>query len=133
MTDKTLFAALAIVGIALVVAASRGDGGAPAPALPDGSTPAGELPEGHPPIQAPVTNAQPGPTGTVLETIDGGGYTYARLKTDDGEIWVAGPPTELSEGETVSLSGAMDMGAFTSKALGREFQQLTFTNAYVRR
>lgn len=133
MTDKSIFAGLAIVGIALVVVASRGDSGPAAPALPDGTAPAGQLPEGHPPIQAPATTEASGPTGTVLETMSGGGYTYARLQTDEGEMWVAGPPAELVVGETVSLSGTMEMGAFTSKALGRDFERLTFTNAYVRR
>jgi hypothetical protein len=131
MTDKTIFVGLAIVGIALVVVASGRNDGSAAPASPGVVDPAGALPEGHPPIQAPAA-AEPGPSGTVLEAMDGGGYTYVRLETTGGEFWVAGPPTELEVGETVSLSGAMEMGAFSSKALGRDFERLVFTNAYLR-
>lgn len=135
MNDKAIFAGLAVVGIALVVVASgrtRETAAPVGPGTPGVVDPAGTLPEGHPPIQAPAT-AQPGPTGTVEEALSGGGYTYVRFKTDDEEYWVAGPPTELEPGDSVSLSGTMEMGAFTSRALGRDFDRVVFTNAYVRR
>lgn len=90
------------------------------------------LPEGHPPISGtPQTAAAPqGPAGVVLETMDGGGYTYARLQLPDREIWVAGPLTKLAEGDTVALTDLMGMGSFTSKALDRTFDDLYFTGAY---
>lgn len=138
MNDKAIFAGLAVVGIALVVLASgrtreaAGPAGPVEPGTPGVVDPTGPLPEGHPPIQAPAT-AQAGPAGTVQETLSGGGYTYVRFKTDEEEYWVAGPPTELETGDSVSLSGTMEMGAFTSRALGRDFDRVVFTNAYVRR
>jgi hypothetical protein len=131
MSDKSIFAGLALLGVVLVVVASRSERGPAAPAPPAGTAPASRLPEGHPLIEAPVGSAT-GPSGTVLETVHGGGYTYARIATDEGEQWVAGPPTDLETGETITLSGAMAMGAFTSKALDRTLDDLVFTNAYVR-
>lgn len=154
MRDKMIFAGLAIAGITLVLFSPMVDRGGSDPPLPDGVAPGpvapdATLPEGHPPIDAPapapgtapdssaapgaVTGAVTGLEGTVLETIDGGGYTYVLLDTDEGELWTAGPTTELDVGERVALSGAMQMGPFTSKALDRDFDNLVFTNQYVRR
>lgn len=136
MSDKSIFAGLAVVGIALVVFASSRSGESAvtpqAPANPGPVAPGAQLPEGHPPIQAPATTAT-GPEGAVLETLSGGGYTYARLRSGDEEYWVAGPPTELEAGDSVALSGTMEMGAFTSRALDRDFDRLVFTNAFVKR
>jgi hypothetical protein len=152
MRDKMIFAGLAIAGITLVLFSpmvDRGESDPPVPesAMPGPVDPTATLPEGHPPIDAPApapgaapgaspgaaAGAVTGPEGTVLETIDGGGYTYVLLDTDDGELWTAGPTTELDVGERVALSGAMQMGPFTSKALDRDFDNLVFTNQYVRR
>ncbi len=137
MSDKTIFAGLALVGIALIVVASSRSGGSAgaqplAPANPGPVAPDATLPEGHPPIGT-TAPAATGPEGAVLETMSGGGYTYARLRAGDEEYWVAGPPTELEVGDSVALSGTMEMGAFTSRALDREFERLIFTNAYVKR
>lgn len=156
MRDKMIFAGLAIAGITLVLFSPMVDRGESDPPLPEGVAPGpvapdATLPEGHPPIDAPAPapgadpgaapgaspgaagGAVTGPEGTVLETIDGGGYTYVLLDTDAGELWTAGPTTELDVGERVALSGAMQMGPFTSKALDRDFDNLVFTNQYVRR
>jgi hypothetical protein len=97
------------------------------------SSQAAALPEGHPPISgaAPTAAAPQGPAGVVLETMDGGGYTYARLQLPDREIWVAGPLTKLAQGDSVALTDVMGMGSFTSKALDRTFDDLYFTGAYM--
>lgn len=103
----------------------------------DGTTdaaqqPAQGLPEGHPPVAGGAAANANGPGGVVLETIDGGGYTYVRLGADDEAIWVAGPVTPMAVGDTVQISNPMAMGSFTSKALDRTFENLYFADAFVK-
>src|SRR5690349_8582918 len=62
------------------------------------------LPPGHPPVsaaqaqqvapqsaqRAPAAAAAAGTlTGKVLETMNSGGYTYIKLRTDSGDLWAA--------------------------------------------
>ena len=70
------------------------------------------------------------PTGVVLETMDGGGYTYAHVELDDRALWVAGPVTPLRVGDTVSLIDTMAMGPFTSEALDRSFDEMFFVMSF---
>ena len=70
------------------------------------------------------------PTGVVLETMDGGGYTFAQVKLEDADLWVAGPVTPLKVGDTVSLIDTMAMGSFPSQALDRTFDELFFVMSF---
>ena len=71
------------------------------------------------------------PTGTVLETMDGGGYTYARVELEDRDLWVAGPVTPLAVGDQVTLVDTMFMGSsFPSKALDRTFDEIFFVMSF---
>ena len=70
------------------------------------------------------------PTAVVMETMDGGGYTYAQVELDGKEMWVAGPVTPLKVGETVTLVDTMFMGSFPSKALDRTFDELVFVMSF---
>lgn len=93
--------------------------------------PAQGLPPGHPPIaggSATASNSSAG--GVVLETMDAGGYTYARLGAWGQEIWVAGPVTALAVGDTVQIVNPMSMGKFESKALDRTFDDLYFIEGF---
>ena len=97
------------------------------------AAPAPGLPAGHPVVAARALPDDASPdltTGVVQETLEGGGYTYARLAVEGGERWVAGPPAPLSVGDTVSLSDMVSMGAFSSQALRRSFDPLYFTGAF---
>jgi len=67
--------------------------------------------------------------GEVLETMSAAGYTYLRVKTEDGEIWAAGPQTVLAVGERVNLGAGALMPAFESKALERTFDEIFFVSA----
>ena len=67
----------------------------------------------------------------MLETVNGGGYTYARVSTDDGESWVAGPETDLEVGQRVAVTDLMQMENFTSSTLDRTFDVLYFASSYV--
>jgi len=89
--------------------------------------------EGNPEYPQPYLTALPGPggpVGTVLETINAGMYTYARIGTENAEIWAAAPMSELAVGDTVSLAGADNMGPFTSPTLDRTFEEIYFMDQF---
>lgn len=104
--------------------------GAPGSAQADG-----QLPEGHPPIaSSPYTHQDSptpaGPSAVVLETQDVTGYTYARVRSEGEEIWVAGPQGAVAVDDTISLGGAMGMTDFTSSELDRTFESILFLDAW---
>lgn len=68
-------------------------------------------------------------SGTVKQTMDGGGYTYVLLTTGSGEVWVAGPQTKVSKGQKLTTGEGMLMAGFQSKALKRTFDQIYFVNS----
>ena len=83
--------------------------------------------------QAPVKQEK-GPThvGKVLETMNGGGYTYIYLEKKDGEKkWYAVPEAAVKVGEQVELMQGMDMGKFNSRALNRTFDSINFSGGIV--
>jgi hypothetical protein len=68
--------------------------------------------------------------GTVVATMDSGGYTYAQLDHAGGKTWVAGPPAKLAVGmKLANLSGTL-MTAFHSSTLNRTFDQIYFIGAW---
>jgi hypothetical protein len=69
--------------------------------------------------------------GTVVATMDAGGYTYAQLVDHAGaKTWVAGPTTKLAVGTKVAgMSGTL-MSGFHSNTLKRTFDQIYFVNTY---
>lgn len=87
----------------------------------------------------PGPSAQPGPvkeaplqpsslTGKVLETMNGGGYTYIYLEKKSGEKrWVAVPQMNVKIGDEMELSSGVEMGSFSSKALKRTFDSIIFS------
>jgi hypothetical protein len=74
----------------------------------------------------------PGPesTGTiagkVLEAKDVDSYTYLRLQTVNGEVWAAVAKVPVKLGDAVTIQDAALMQDFTSKAMGRTFDQIYF-------
>lgn len=69
--------------------------------------------------------------GKVVETMDAGNYTYARVQTRSGEVWVAGPATPLKVGDAVEWPSGMEMKKFASKTLGRSFDSILFVDRLV--
>jgi len=65
-------------------------------------------------------------TGTVMETMNSGGYTYARIMENKNEFWIAGSTSSVNVGDTVSFGEEMVMPSFTSKTLDRTFKDLMF-------
>lgn len=71
--------------------------------------------------------AQPGAfSGTIAETMNSGGYTYANLKNGSKDVWIAGPEFDAKVGETVSVALDMPMQNFESKTLKRTFPLVYF-------
>ncbi len=78
---------------------------------------------------APEAAASADPNGgSVLEVMDGGGYTYLLLATSEGEKWAAVPSASVSVGDTAHIEGAMVMTDFASPSLGRTFDAILFGN-----
>ena len=81
----------------------------------------------NPALDAPVPAGMV--RGTVLETMDSGGYTYVLLETDKDTRWAATQQTAVEVGDIVQVSEGMAMADFTSKTLDRTFDVVYFTGA----
>jgi hypothetical protein len=91
-----------------------------------GHPPLPKLPNGQPVRMPSVPPAGQMVSGVVLETLDAGGYTYARVKVGEEELWAAGVKVALKVGDTVSFSKGMEMKGFRSKSLDRTFESVYF-------
>ena len=81
------------------------------------------------PAKAPAKAAAPaesGVTGTILETMDSGGYTYMKLKTSSGEVWAAVNQAKVKKGDTATVVNPAEMRNFESKTLHRKFDRILF-------
>jgi len=101
-------------------------------ANPDSDASSQGLPEGHVPISGSsiASAGRQSYLGTVLETMDAGGYTYARLAIEGTEAWFAGPPTLLAVGDELLVADALPMEDFTSPSLARTFDVVYFLRAF---
>jgi len=75
---------------------------------------------------APATGAALSPSGKVVETMDGGGYTYANLEKDGKKTWVAYSTLATRVGDKLAFKDCMEMPNFQSKALNRTFDSILF-------
>lgn len=129
MRDKRI-----VIGAALVAAGALASGcakqkasaGASGAAAASGSS----LPAGHPDVSN--TKQMPPLKGVVTETMNSGGYTYAKLNVGGTEIWSAGPMTKLAVGDTVSISTSMPMRNFKSNTLKRTFDKIYLTEGFLK-
>ena len=67
-------------------------------------------------------------TGTVLETMDSGGYTYLQLDTGTDKPWIAIPQAKVATGDKISCQPGMVMKNFSSKTLNRTFDSIVFSS-----
>ncbi len=67
-------------------------------------------------------------SGTVIEVIDADPYTYANVKTKNGNIWVAVPRSDIKKDIKISFNENMRVVDFESKTLGKTFDVLIFAN-----
>jgi len=73
-----------------------------------------------------------GYSGTVIETMDSGKYTYVLVDTGSEQVWGAAPQFEVEVGEEVLVPTEMPMPDFRSKTLDRSFELLFFASAIPR-
>jgi len=88
-----------------------------------------QTPVSEPHSQAPELIPADELSGTVVETMNSGGYTYVLLDDGEQEVWAAGPQTYVAVGDTVSLSASMPMANFYSSTLERDFDLIFFAAA----
>lgn len=72
-----------------------------------------------------------GMKGTVVETMDAGGYTYVHIDNDGQTLWAAAPATKVKVNDEVEVAGGMEMKNFTSKSLGRTFPSIYFAQQLI--
>jgi len=78
-------------------------------------------------VSEPGAKSKPGLlTGTVLETLDAGPYTYLRMQTPKGETWAAVNKANVKKGSKVTIVNPMPMDGFESKTLKRKFDHIVF-------
>ena len=67
-----------------------------------------------------------GLNGTVVETMNTGGYTYVQVDTGKEKIWAAAPEFQVKVGDLVTVPTGMLMRNHHSKTLDRTFDQIYF-------
>ena len=125
------FRALVLILCAPLLAAACGEG----PKPPAQATPGAAPPSAQAADAAPAGGfAQDARTftGTVGETMNSGGYTYALLKTGEKDVWIAASELPLKVGETISVAVDMSMDNFHSKTLNRDFPTIHFVSRVAR-
>jgi molybdopterin-binding protein len=91
-----------------------------------GCTGPGKATKAAAPASAPAVSANI-LKGKVVETMDGGGYTYIQLDNDGKKTWAAVPAMTVKVGDEVQLLGGAEMNNFPSKALDRTFDKIIFS------
>ena len=71
-------------------------------------------------------------SGKVVETMNGGEYTYIHLDKEGKKTWVAVPRMSVTVGQEIALIPGANMGRFTSKSLNRTFEDIIFSAGPVR-
>lgn len=64
--------------------------------------------------------------GVVAETMNSGGYTYARLTADGKDTWIAGSEFPVTVGDQLTAAVDMPMENFHSRTLNRDFPLVYF-------
>jgi hypothetical protein len=90
----------------------------------------GAMPAGMPPMgaQAPVETI----SGEVAETMDASNYTYLRVKSARGDVWVATAKMPVKVGEKVVVPLESEMRDFHSASLKRDFPVIYFVTGISR-
>ena len=122
-----------LVALALVASACRMPQSAPvppeaseqtAPSLNAGTTPGAV---GVPPSPA-IAGGASTLSGVVAETMNSGGYTYARLTAKGADTWIASNEFALAVGDQVTATVNMPMEHFRSRTLNRDFALIYFVS-----
>lgn len=142
-TLKRTFDSIIFSSGPVVDSATKQQGGLPkvdpTAKLPEGHPVLGQkqqMPQGHPALDAksaaaPAANAGGGISGKVVETMDGGGYTYVNVEKDGKKTWVAIPVTPVTVGSEIELQPGAVIANFSSKTLKRTFDSVVFSGGIV--
>jgi hypothetical protein len=84
------------------------------------------------PAAAPAAQAPGTIAGTIAETMNSGGYTYARLQTGSKDSWIAANELPVKVGDRISATVDMPMENFNSKTLNRSFPLIYFVKGVTR-
>jgi hypothetical protein len=110
--------ALAVAGCSKPPAPTAAAAPAPTPAPPAAPAAAGVTPAAEQAVESVA--------GDVVETMDASTYTYLRVKTAKGDIWVATGKTPVKVGEKVTVALESEMRNFHSPSLNRDFPLIYF-------
>jgi hypothetical protein len=66
--------------------------------------------------------------GTVVDTLDGGGYTYMQIDDTKKKYWVAVEGTKVEKGTEVRFTEELRAKNFESKSLNRTFDEIVFAS-----
>lgn len=81
-------------------------------------------------ITSTVNPAAPsaGNQGRVLATMDVAGYSYIQVESNGRQVWLAGNPVVVQEGDMISWDQSSVMRNFYSKTLDRTFDEILFVS-----
>lgn len=72
--------------------------------------------------------------GVITNTLDSGGYTYVKVKREDGKaVWTAVGQQKLKKGDYITVERSVLMHDFHSKTLGHTFERIVFGTVLDRR
>jgi hypothetical protein len=131
---SVLFIALVVVGSLFAGAACSKQGEPPASAA-NAAPAAAPASQAAAPAGMPSTGAQGAAetiSGEVAETMDASNYTYLRVKSAKGDVWVATAKTPVKVGEKVVVPLEQAMENFHSASLKRDFPLIYFVSGISR-
>jgi len=67
-------------------------------------------------------------SGTVIETMNAGSYTYVHVEQDGLKGWAAIPAAKIEVGSNVAVDPGAVMNNFYSRSLDRTFEQIIFSS-----
>lgn len=86
----------------------------------------------HAAMISPSTGDAPAKlAGKVVDSANGGGYTYVCLESNGQKTWAAVPAAKVEIGQEVELQPGTVMNNFASKTLGRTFEKIVFSEGFV--
>lgn len=68
-------------------------------------------------------------SGKVLEVLNTDQYSYVKVQTKGGSVWLAGYKGDYTKGATVKYSNGLTMKNFHSKAVDRTFDAIIFVDS----
>ncbi|RLA34505.1 MAG: hypothetical protein DRR03_06570 [Gammaproteobacteria bacterium] len=129
----------AFLAVSIVTGCSQQDTPAPTqqvatPQAPAATPAPAQMPSGHPPAtgQPPAPGVATGMGGAnqgkVVSVQQAGGYTYIEVNSNGKTLWLASSPVRVAPGDDVRWGDSAVMRNFTSKSLGRTFDELLFVS-----